>query len=63
MRKREGPLGVVRDDLCVLLRALSCCRFQPARVMVVNTGPLCLRKRRVRDVADETVPEDERGSA
>src|SRR2546430_5728628 len=61
--ERERTLGVVRDDLRVLLRALARRRFEPARVVVVDARPLDFRKRRVRDIADQAVAEDKRGTA
>ena len=57
--EREGSLGVVRDDLCVLLRAFARGSFEPPRVVVVHARSLGLRERRVRDVADEAVAKDE----
>ena len=57
LRKVEGALCVVRDDLRVFRRAFAGCTLEPLRVAIVYLRALGLRQRRIGDVTNEAVTE------
>jgi len=62
-RQQERLLGVVRNDVGVLVHARSRDLLEPAGERVVGARPFGLRDRVIRDVADEDVLEGPRTAA